>query len=37
MIDFWYTGIPATQVYHRRFFSVTHNLFTCHKEKKKRK
>jgi len=37
MIDFWYTGIPVSQVYHRQIFSVTHNLFSCLKGNKRRK
>jgi hypothetical protein len=37
MIDSWNTGIPVRQVYHRQFFSVTHNLFSCNEKNKRRK
>lgn len=37
LIDFWYTGFPVSQVYHRQIFPVTRNLFSCMLENKKRK
>jgi len=29
MIDYRCTGIPVSQVYHRQFLLVIHNLFSC--------